>query len=791
MHSDIHVVVRFHDQSVFTGEHLRCTITFKNVANLSEPVTPAFHPRRSSRHESISQIAAVAQATKNNAAAVRLSQNGRSASSEHSTDQPSRHRATASSHSPGLPRDNQPHPPRPNHKAQRSVSIISVTSPIAASDLADNSVHSGARQLRLGHQRASTVQIHHVPQPQRMTGHQRRDSPTGLHPPPKGGRHSPLSPAASGSRESTPDFKFPLDQPDKSSSAAGPDELLNPGPIEPEGHAARTTSGTSQVASDRSSGDFYSLSNHSQETLMSEQPSVMSEVRPVLNYVTPLPRRPAAKSPKPQAVNLLMGYAQLSATFTLDASLIDASHFEEVKSKGFLGGQAGGGVVGVQKSRPNSHGFLGNFNFNINNIGGSLNSLMTGGGHMSSVKEMNAVTNSRAIPLLSTPQSLLFVDLHLEPGEEQSYSYTYPLPRGLPSSHRGKAIKISYTLTVGVQGLPAAGGRDTNMHAVRQVNVPIRVFSGVNYDGEIFGHDLMQPHVILQDLARTKSISSPDNLQEETGTSTVRSDENSTTEFLQFVDTLLDRNRRRQSSTGTMDPHLMNTDKDMGDSRKAVQAINRAIFFSNQLQDESSPNRFEIARNGLRVAVIVVDRPLHRLGETVTAVVDFSEGQIPCASLRSTLETCEKVSPSLAVRSAATINRVTRKVYAGKSDIVLFTKRATFAPSIPATATPTFVTSGVSLDWSLRFEFGTIKQQPSIEAEADESKNEDDGKMDSRSKMAAPELLEEVVNDERGAINVAVENLDCETFEVIIPITVYGDLVLDGKEGEEVVGIPI
>lgn len=499
---------------------------------------------------------------------------------------------------------------------------------------------------------------------------------------------------------------------------------------------------------------------------MSEQPSLISDQRPPFNFSTAFSRRPAMRPlQKAQAVNLLMGYAQLSATFILDASLIDQSHFEEVKNKGFLGGQAGGGVVGVKKQRPNS-GFLGNFNFN--SMAGSLNTLM-GGDNMSSVKEMNAITNSRAIPLLSTPQSLLFVDMHLEPGEEQSYSYTFPLPRGLPSSHRGKAIRISYNLTVGVQGLP--GSRD--IHTVRQVNVPIRVFPGVSHDGEIFGHDLMQPHVILRDLAHTKSLSASE-AQEEVKTPTTRSDETSATEFLQFVDTILDRNRRRQSSTGTME--AFSHHHEAGEQNKALQAVNRAILFSNQLLDsDSSPNRFEIARNGLRVAVIVVDRPLHRLGETVTSVIDFSEGQVPCASLRSTLETTEKVSPSLAVRSAATINRVTRKIYAGRSENILFAQRATFAPSIPASATPTFVTTGVNLDWSLRFEFGTIKPVENEEGEV----------------IPATDLLEEVVNDERGSINVAVENLDCETFEVVIPITVYGDLVPDGNEGEEIVGIPI
>ncbi|KAJ4590576.1 Golgi membrane exchange factor (Ric1p-Rgp1p) subunit [Exophiala dermatitidis] len=725
MHSDIHVVVRFHGQSVFAGEELRCTITFKNVATSTEPVSPPLGTGRGSRRESISQIAA--QVNRSNASA-RLNQNGRVRGNNDDFTEPAGGQRASASHRARSPDERQTHPRRPTHQHQRSVSIMSVTSPIASGDVADNG-SSWARQQRLGHQRTSTVS---TPQPgRRGNGHSRRESPAGSPVPPKGGRRSPLFQNTSEDHNSTIDFRFPSDRDANKSPTSTVEETLKTG-SDQLGHTARIISGTKQVASERSSGDFYSLSNHSQETLTSEQPSILSDHRPLFDHSSPLPRRgPQKPLRKPQAVNLLMGYAQLSASFTLDASLIDQAHFEEVKSKGFLGGQAGGGVVGMKKPRPHS-GFLGNFS--LNNIGESLNSLLNGE-DMSSVREMDAMKNSRAIPLLSTPQSLLFVDMHLEPG------------------------------------LP--GSRD--VHTVRQVNIPVRVFSGVNYDGEIFGHDLMQPHVVLRDMARTKSISSPDN-QEEVETPRSKSDAESTAEFLQFVDGLLDRNRRRQSSSGTMDAATLTNNPDAQNQNRAIQAINRAILFSNQLAGgESSPNRFEITRNGQRVAVIVIDRPLHRLGETVTAVIDFTDGHVPCASLRSTLETCEKVSPSLAVRSAATINRVTRKIYWGCSDNVLFTKRASFTPSIPASATPTFTTSGVNLEWSLRFEFGTIKPIENDEGEL----------------KPTVDLLEEVIRDERGAINVAVENLECETFEVVIPITVYGDVLPDSAEGAEIVAIPV
>ena len=462
-----------------------------------------------------------------------------------------------------------------------------------------------------------------------------------------------------------------------------------------------------------------------------------------------------------------MGYAHLNATFTLDGSLVDQSQFEEVKKKGFLGGQGGGGVVGVNKARP-TNSFLGGFNFN--SIGESLNSLV-GADNLSSVKQMNVVTNSRSVPLLSTTQSLLFVDLRLEPGEEKSFSFCFALPRGLPSSYRGKSIKISYNILIGVQGIP--GHRD--MHKVRQISVPVRVFSGVDSDGEVLGHDLMQPHVVLRDNARTKSID-PTEEHEKPWISSSKKNGNSD-DFLKYVDTLLDRNRRRQSSSGTMDIMAGAGAGDIPHANPTVQAINRAILFSNQssASSDSSSNRFEISRGGLRVAVIMVDRSLHRLGETVTAVIDFSDREVPCASFHASLETTEKVSPSLAVRSAASINRVTRRVYAAHSDNVLFSKRAVFAPTIPTGAAPTFVTTGISLEWSLRFEFGTIKAVEDDEGEVNHE----------------PDLFEDVVKDERGVVSIALERLECETFEVVIPITVYGDVAKDADEGKDCMGIPI
>ena len=242
-----------------------------------------------------------------------------------------------------------------------------------------------------------------------------------------------------------------------------------------------TTSATN--GSSRSSGEFYSMSDHSTETLASEYtnysvqsgraPPPVRHGRHYSSVVTPTTGRFA------ESQALLMGYAQVSASFTVDGSLVNQSAFDEVKRKGVVGGQAGtGGLPG----RPNSAssersrkggGFWGALKWNATEE--SINGFLSTN-ELDGLRDMRGVASSRSIPLLSTPQSLLFVDLRLAPGEEQSYTFSFSLPRGLPASHKGKAIKVSYNLVIGTQR-PSAPNESQR---VNRINIPFRVFSGVN-----------------------------------------------------------------------------------------------------------------------------------------------------------------------------------------------------------------------------------------------------------------------------------------------------------------------
>lgn len=550
--------------------------------------------------------------------------------------------------------------------------------------------------------------------------------------------------------------------------------------------AARVLSSTSVAGTPRSSGEFYSMSNNSTETLASE-------------YVMHPPLRTHGRSPhlrqrsnfapqkakRPEA--LMMGYAQVQGSFTLDGSLVSLAPFEEVKRKAVVGGQ-GGGVIGLETSKRES-GFMRGFGWG--SFANSLGELL-GTGELSTIKEMRGIASSKSVPLLSTPQSILFVDLTLAPGESKAFEYSFRLPKGLPPTHRGKAMKITYTLVIGTQ---RPGG--SKEQQVKSVEIPFRVLGSVNNFGEILGHDLRSPYIMLRDQARIRTVdrsgslyisrrSSEAELREKTGKS---ADPSSTMNgFLSYVDELVN-NPRQGPGASLLSPTAVSGSRRPSifeEVSSAKEAIDLAILRSNlTAEGQQSANRFEIARNGRRVGVVMLARPAYRLGEVVTMAVDFAGAEIPCYAVHAALETSERVDPGLAMRSEASIHRASRKVHVFSSEATLFSRRIVFSPTIPVTATPEFVTSGISLEWKIRLEFVVPSQdaEPRAIEEQPEEDEDNEGEQGQERRLILEQkpsqgphpLLEEISRDDRGGLVLAAaENLTCESFEVAVPLRVYG-----------------
>ncbi|KAL9592912.1 MAG: hypothetical protein Q9219_007712 [cf. Caloplaca sp. 3 TL-2023] len=503
----------------------------------------------------------------------------------------------------------------------------------------------------------------------------------------------------------------------------------------------------------RSSTDVHSISNKSSDTFTSEcfGPEIGQNIH------QSIPRKQRRRSllyrSRQRPESLMMGYSNICGAFSVDPSLVNASHFDEVKRKAVVGHEGGGGVVRTESAKRQS-GLLGSFGWNT--LGESLGGLL-GGGEVSSIK--GKTNDEKWIPLISTPQTLLFIDLRLEPGQSQSYSYSYRLPPRLPPTYKGKAMKVSYSLTIGVQ----MATQSVQRHIVRRFDFAFRVLPSVHGNGNSMSHNLMSPYIMLHSEPFVSPIKGFSKGSADFTRAAPQSDgPHSDQDLLLYISRLLE-NPPRESNAGLLSPSVIEANTHVGSYEEPAtvqDAVTRAVQQSNPVGPfKLSPNRFIIARGGNRVAAIMLARAAYRIGETIPMAICFNASAIQCHSLRVTLETAERVDPTIALRSQASILRISRRIHAMRHDSSISADRVCLNLAIPGNSTPDFKTSGISLEWFLRYEFVTCKHI----AHDEEHLSNSDG------------LLEETAGDERGTVFAAAQTLSCESFEVQLPLRVYGD----------------
>jgi RAB6A-GEF complex partner protein 2 len=349
-----------------------------------------------------------------------------------------------------------------------------------------------------------------------------------------------------------------------------------------------------------------------------------------------LPPSPLARVADDYAENLMMGYAQVTGSFMIDEALIHASEFEDVKNKSVVGGKSGGGVVGLDSRRPGTWTGL---NLNFGGLFGAV--------QRSSLAEMRDRASSKVIPILGTPPAILFVDIKLKPGESKSFKYSFRLPRNLPPSHRGRAIRITYSIIVTTQR-PGQGQQ------LSTCEIPFRVFQnldGIYRNGGTdveYGHqgiyNLKSPIIILRDQAKTSTLTRDTTdipRQRSVRRSSTYSDkpiESSEEEFLQFVDKLLSSLGRPPPAA---DSHLqistprspcLTPTKERFRRLSCREAIDVALLRGTT--GKAKIGVFEIGKNGVNVVKLTLPRTTYKLGETVEGVLDFVNGPIRCYQVR-------------------------------------------------------------------------------------------------------------------------------------------------------------
>ena len=158
---------------------------------------------------------------------------------------------------------------------------------------------------------------------------------------------------------------------------------------------------------------------------------------------------------------------------------------------------------------------------------------------------------------------------------------------------------------------------------------------------------------------------------------------------------------------------------------------------------------YDICKNDEHISQLVLGRLGYRLGESVTAVLNFTKSTVPCYHVSVFLEMYESVEAQFAARSKDIIKQHTRICVGEFHQHIINSRRTAIVLNIPSKATPDFQSSAVSISWSLRFEFitGTGSRILSNMAELDGFEHQ------------------------RSVSDVTVEPFDCT-----IPLKVYGAL---------------
>ncbi|KAI8912345.1 Rgp1-domain-containing protein [Powellomyces hirtus] len=334
----------------------------------------------------------------------------------------------------------------------------------------------------------------------------------------------------------------------------------------------------------------------------------------------------------------------MTGEFSADSTFLKSTPFNPLKSTVMYrpaGAVGGGGTLGVTAKRE-------------------------------STVDRSAESELKSMPVYGTPPSILFINMALAPGESKTYKYEIMLPKTLPPSHKGKIIRFSYKLIVGIQ-------RGGTSHKSQVIQLPFRVFSFVQDDGSRPTYELMSPAVFTKDEST---------IAEETNFSSVHAG---------FPDEFVTGKKKSRDDYSAS----------LYDREELIDCVARTIARCQMSRKVS----YDICKNADHVAQLILQKNVYRLGETVMGVLHFSNSTIPCFRMSAFLESQEVVEEEYAVRSAEESTSLVRRIYAEQHRYTLGTRRIGIELFIPPTSSPNFNTSAVSVRWSLRVEFITGKEK--------------------------------------------------------------------------------
>ncbi|EKM60687.1 uncharacterized protein PHACADRAFT_110305 [Phanerochaete carnosa HHB-10118-sp] len=284
------------------------------------------------------------------------------------------------------------------------------------------------------------------------------------------------------------------------------------------------------------------------------------------------------------------------------------------------------------------------------------------------------------LPTFDVPPAMLAIDLSLMPGQSRNYVYTFPLPRNLPPTYRGRTLRFQYEFVLGIC-------RSTNSRIMR---VPVRIYNYVSVTNAPSPYDLRWP--VVSRLQRQAYKATVTDVQEPLRIAAQRP---------------ANAPNQEDSDLGPYALALLATQDSMASHLPRRSNIGR-FPFANGVDDEDqepgcresieiltrNPKRlsFDVHKDNVKVAVLTFTKSAYRLGESVLGVVNLNAraGHARVLKLSAFLESHETLPGCLSSETPSAAAQTRRVHSESHSSFVGSTLRTAFALDIPPDASPAF-----------------------------------------------------------------------------------------------------
>jgi hypothetical protein len=404
-------------------------------------------------------------------------------------------------------------------------------------------------------------------------------------------------------------------------------------------------------------------------------------------------------------IDLTTGFVQLSGYITYDPHVINHEKIEEFRKKSAISGKIGG-LDGLELTKSHGNGIF-------DKISGYFNQELDTMADEQDEKNKNLET---MVPFFSTPKSLLFSEVNLQPGETQIFYFKCRLPRALPPTYDGRGIKIHYRLIAGAS-------LDQKLPTPVNVHFPLRISQNFDENGyqpvaSLDKFILLSSDKLFNELFQSKTgrRSSFKTIKNMILTQPKLSQTNKKELFLKQLDQLIQHPDEQ--------PQFKIDDFKTSSVMENISLYTEALITKGEVdQDDETVKRdgyvfqkqvtklqtqYIINYNSQHISTLTFSKPIYKIGEAVKISLDLSSNDVSTTGILVSLETIEMIRESYGADQEETSSSIT---HFKESYTTMQMESIQLSIPIPLSSTAQFKTNIFESKWCLVIKFILTKDE--------------------------------------------------------------------------------